>query len=119
MHRMNTSARRSLVSGLLGLVMCVAGPTVDAQTGAANGEWRSYGGDLGSTKYSPLDQIDAANFSDLRIAWRWQSADGSLDLETLRGRFSDRTSRAVPTGPVRRSIRRLASCMCRRRTASP
>ena len=84
MHRMNTSARRSLVSGLLGLVMCVAGPTVDAQTGAANGEWRSYGGDLGSTKYSPLDQIDAANFSDLRIAWRWQSADGSLDLETLR-----------------------------------
>ena len=29
-----------------------------AQYGAANGEWRSYGGDLGSTKYSPLEQID-------------------------------------------------------------
>lgn len=84
MRRMNRSVRRSLVSGLLGLVMCVSGPTLEAQTGAENGEWRSYGGDLGSTKYSPLDQIDATNFSNLRIAWRWQSADGSLDLETLR-----------------------------------
>ena len=55
-----------------------------AQYGATNGEWRSYGGDLGSTKYSPLDQIDATNFSDLRLAWRWQSADGSLDLEAIR-----------------------------------
>ena len=55
-----------------------------AQHGATDGEWRSYGGDLGSTKYSPLDQIDATNFEDLHIAWRWQSADGSLDLATLR-----------------------------------
>ena len=38
-----------------------------AQYGARNGEWRSYGGDAGSTKYSPLDQIDAANFEDLEI----------------------------------------------------
>ena len=55
-----------------------------AQYGATDGEWRSYGGDLGSTKYSPLDQIDPANFNDLRLAWRWQSADGSLDLDALR-----------------------------------
>ena len=55
-----------------------------AQYGATNGEWRSYGGDLGSTKYSPLDQIDATNFQDLRLAWRWASADGSLDLEAIR-----------------------------------
>ena len=54
-----------------------------AQRGAANGEWRSYGGDLGSTKYSPLDQIDATNFGDLEIAWRWQSVDGALDIEAL------------------------------------
>jgi quinoprotein glucose dehydrogenase len=55
-----------------------------AQYGATDGEWRSYGGDLGSTKYSPLDQIDAANFDDLRVAWRWQSADAGLDLDTIR-----------------------------------
>ena len=55
-----------------------------AQHGATNGEWRSYGGDLGSTKYSALDEIDATNFDDLRIAWRWPSADVSLDLDALR-----------------------------------
>ena len=55
-----------------------------AQYGATNGEWRSYGGDLGSTKYSPLDEIDAANFDDLELAWRWRSVDSALDLERLR-----------------------------------
>ncbi len=62
-----------------------AAPTAAyAQHGATDGEWRSYGGDLGGTKYSPLDQIDASNFADLEIAWRWRSADGDLDLDALR-----------------------------------
>src|ERR1700730_2946454 len=43
------------------------------QSGARNGEWRYYGGDAGSTKYSPLDQINASNAKDLKIAWRWKS----------------------------------------------
>ena len=62
----------------------LAAPAVRAQHGATDGEWRSYGGDLGGTKYSPLDQIDASNFSDLEIAWRWRSADADLDLDALR-----------------------------------
>jgi quinoprotein glucose dehydrogenase len=44
-----------------------------AQTGAKNGEWRSYGGDLGNTKYSPLDQINASNFNNLKLAWRFHT----------------------------------------------
>ena len=28
----------------------------------SEGEWRSYAGDIGGTKYSPLDQINATNF---------------------------------------------------------
>ncbi len=44
-----------------------------AQSGAANGEWRTYGGDLGNTHYSPLSQIDAGNFSKLRVAWRFKT----------------------------------------------
>ena len=43
------------------------------QSGAKNGEWRSYGGDTGSTRYSPLDQITAANFNKLEIAWRFKT----------------------------------------------
>jgi quinoprotein glucose dehydrogenase len=41
-----------------------------AQTGAKNGEWPTYGADLGNTHYSPLDQINAGNFNKLQVAWR-------------------------------------------------
>jgi quinoprotein glucose dehydrogenase len=43
------------------------------QSGTKNGEWRSYGGDLGNTHYAALDQINAANFSKLRMAWRFKT----------------------------------------------
>ena len=42
------------------------------------GEWRAYGGDDWSTKYSPLDQIDRDNVRDLRIAWRWSSPENEM-----------------------------------------
>src|ERR1700720_4393697 len=46
---------------------------ISAQSGAKNGEWRSYGGDLGNTHYSPLDQINADNFNKLQVAWRFKT----------------------------------------------
>ncbi|NKB34328.1 MAG: PQQ-binding-like beta-propeller repeat protein [Pseudomonadales bacterium] len=42
---------------------------------AGSGDWRHAGGDHSSAKYSSLDQINAENFADLEVAWRWQSAD--------------------------------------------
>jgi quinoprotein glucose dehydrogenase len=47
---------------------------LNAQSGAKNGEWRTYGGDLGNTRYSPLNQINASNFDKLQIAWRFNTA---------------------------------------------
>lgn len=44
-----------------------------AQSGAKNGEWRTYGGDLASTRYAPLDQINAENFGKLELAWRFKT----------------------------------------------
>ena len=41
--------------------------------GVLDGEWRSFGGDPGNTKYSPLDQINRDNFQDLEVAFRWES----------------------------------------------
>jgi len=46
-----------------------------ALSGAPNdrpprGEWWYYAGDLASTKYSPLEQINRANVANLRVAWR-------------------------------------------------
>ena len=53
--------------------------------GTENGEWRSYAGDIAGTKYSPLDQIDAENFSDLEIAWEWVSVDNFVSRTTPGG----------------------------------
>ena len=55
------------------------------QDGSGNGEWPSYAADSGSTKYTSLSQIDETNFTDLEVAWRWQSIDGELDFEALLG----------------------------------
>jgi glucose dehydrogenase len=59
---------------VLGMVLCSATISLNAQSGAKNGEWRTYGGDLGNTRYSPLNQINASNFDKLQIAWRFNTA---------------------------------------------
>src|SRR2546422_10174174 len=41
-----------------------------AQSHPKDTEWPSYAADLAGTRYRPLDQINASNFSDLEIAWR-------------------------------------------------
>ena len=76
-------------------VLVLAASAAFAQQGAVNGEWRSFGGDLGSTKYSALDQIDADNVGTLRVAWRRPLVDRAylaLDPEV---RFSN-VSTAAP-----------------------
>ena len=71
--------------GLIGLLVTGLPTAVSAQEtgqwqtyGTENGEWRSYSGNIAGQKYSPLDQIDASNFSDLEIAWRWTSVDAMV-----------------------------------------
>jgi quinoprotein glucose dehydrogenase len=59
------------VALLVASTWTVAG--VHGQSGAKNGEWRWYGGDAGHTRYSPLAQIDATNFSELTVAWRFKT----------------------------------------------
>ena len=59
---------------ILFVVALMAAPAQGApQAGPARGEWPAYGGDLGSTRYAPLDQIDASNVGNLEIAWRWSA----------------------------------------------
>ena len=53
----------------VGAVAMSATAPVLAQQGAADGEWHAFAGDNGATKYSPLDQINADNVGDLRIAY--------------------------------------------------
>src|SRR5476649_831736 len=41
--------------------------------GNVPGEWRYWGADAWSTRYSPLDQINASNFNSLQMAWQWNA----------------------------------------------
>ena len=73
-----TSGLTSSVSSL-----ALAGVYVAAQQPKrAPGDWPSYGGTNWSQKYSPLDQITADNFKNLKVAWTWRSPDHEL-LKTL------------------------------------
>jgi quinoprotein glucose dehydrogenase len=67
------SMRMQILSSWLAVAAVISGLPASAQQGAKNGEWRSYGGDLGNTRYSPLDQIDATNFNKLEVAWRFKT----------------------------------------------
>ena len=54
----------------LGLLVTVV---VSGQQKIPQGEWRRAGSDGGNTRYSPLDQINADNVRNLKIAWTWRS----------------------------------------------
>ena len=57
-----------LLGAALGMDAAVtSGPSTD------RGEWLTYGGDLANTRYSPLAQIDAGNFSKVEVAWRFRT----------------------------------------------
>jgi quinoprotein glucose dehydrogenase len=62
--------RASAVSLAAAVVWTVA---VNGQTKPRTGEWTTYGGDLASTRYSPLDQITRDNFNKLEVAWRFKT----------------------------------------------
>jgi len=58
--------------GLFAIATALQSPAY-SQQGALNGEWPTYGGDLVHTRYSGLRQINAENFADLEIAWRFKT----------------------------------------------
>jgi quinoprotein glucose dehydrogenase len=62
---------RYSILGLLVFGLVWAFPEM-AQQGARSGEWRAYGGDSGSSRYSPLDLINRDNFKNLQVAWTWK-----------------------------------------------
>ncbi len=47
--------------------------------GNVPGEWRAWSADLWSSRYSPLDQINAQNFNGLKLAWQWNAGAFGAD----------------------------------------
>lgn len=64
---------RPLQATLLVLGCLLSASDGFAQYGAPDGEWHTWGGDAGFTRYSALDQINAQNAATLQVAWRWQA----------------------------------------------
>jgi len=90
----NRQLRRLMVVAHL-LVAVNSSLTLQAQSSSSFGEWRAFGGNPANTKYSPLDQINVENFTDLEIAWRWTS----ISTEITNQRPSIRTA-SFKTAPL-------------------
>ena len=79
-RRPRSAAMRSALPGLApaaaalaAAALLVASVPAAAQHGTTGGEWRTWAGDLGATRYAPLDEIDAGNFDDLVVAWTYRT----------------------------------------------
>lgn len=75
------------------LIGCSDQASFDFNEKANTAEWLHHGGDHASSKYAPFDQINANNFEELEVVWRWQSADLQIPEELL---YSTGDYRATP-----------------------
>jgi quinoprotein glucose dehydrogenase len=69
---MASNASRCLLAVALSAILPMTVGTAGSLS-TKSGEWPTYGGDLANTRYSPLDQINASNFSKLEVAWRFKT----------------------------------------------
>jgi len=72
----STLPSAAVAAMLLGGTVAVRGqapPPNPVSEGTRHGQWPSYTGDVRGSRYSPLGQIDARNFNDLEIAWRFKT----------------------------------------------
>jgi quinoprotein glucose dehydrogenase len=74
MNRMNAHTLGNRIPQLFALSAGLA-LTTAAMWGqvASPNDWATYGGDLGNTRYRPFDQINASNFEQLDVAWRFKT----------------------------------------------
>ena len=69
------SRRAVLLTGSAALLAsrAPAAPMATQPYDTAGGQWRTYGGNLGSWRYSALDQINGDNFNKLRPVWTFRT----------------------------------------------
>jgi quinoprotein glucose dehydrogenase len=67
--------RERLLATLTVLTLFATPPASAQRKGTENGDWRYWGADEGSSRYSPLDQVSAQNAGKLEVAWRWYAAN--------------------------------------------
>ena len=68
------------------LAIALSATTARAQI---NTDWAHFGGDIGDTKYSALDQINAGNIDRLKVVWRAPAIDPAVLAENPKLRLSN------------------------------
>ena len=58
----------------------VAAIAIHGRAAGNDGQWRMYSADNAATKYAPLDQINKANVSALKVAWRRSQTPPDIPL---------------------------------------
>ena len=91
MERDNSSRSRHsfplfLLTLAFGMILSAPIPSMAQGPGTTNGDWTFLGGDAWHTRYAPAAEINASNFEDLEIAWRWDASS-----------FGPSTPRATPS----------------------
>ncbi len=81
-HPRRSIAAASLVAGMV-VAVAMVGLRGTAQE---NGSWPGITGGDASTRYSPLDQINASNFGSLRVAWEWNGEVPGVELGDINAR---------------------------------
>ena len=64
--------KKTLIAGAGLTALLMGGHMAFAQTGQ-NVDWTSYNADNTGSRFKPLDQINASNFSKLEVAWRFKT----------------------------------------------
>ncbi|HET7083465.1 MAG TPA: hypothetical protein VFI23_01750 [Rhizomicrobium sp.] len=70
---MRSINRRMMLAGSSGAVLLAVMPAMAESVAPRETDWTHYANDLASTRYSPLDQINAANFNNLQLVWRFST----------------------------------------------
>ena len=89
----------------VGITIFAAGRQNNTAPSTKNGEWPYYTADLKGTRYSPLDQINASNFKELEVAWRFKTDNlGTRPEYKLEGTPLMVKGILYATGGTRRSV---------------
>src|SRR5437868_8158245 len=100
------------IAGVAGAMIAVAPRMTATLSGQAkdflttkNGEWPYYTADIRGSRYSPLDQINASNFNQLEVAWRFKTDNmGTRPEFKLEGAPLMVKGTIYATGGTRRSV---------------
>ena len=68
----NLSRRVVLSLPFVGALLARTAVRAQPASSAPDTDWTHYAGNAASTRYAPLDQINAGNFNDLEVAWRFK-----------------------------------------------